>query len=532
MKYRQCPDILYHLRQLFSLMSLTPENLVFPICIAAVVLFGVWALFMTYRFQRSDLGKSLDTEFFLTARGTQPWYRVAWGLFATSVGSGVIFGPAAFALFAGWVALITYPFFAGFPLIIVAYMGSIIRERFPRPMSIASYARWRFGPFMEILVTLNVLLNLGVAMSVEYTAIGALFAGFLNVQPWIPIVTVGLVTMAYTIAGGLFVSILTDQVQSIFMFILILVVSIFLGVNFRPGTLPAVPEGLGVTDVGLGSFATLGVAIISSTIFSDAVWQRIWSAKDEKALKLGSFVAMLLTMIVTFYFAFFGYLAGWLGLVDLSDPVAVNSAFFSILKPSAGGEVPLSMLAVIMLLAATMNEAAIDSYQNGILDSILSVFYSFGLKVPLFVARLTVILINVPIMWVGTQGYNIISLYLITNLLTTCFVIPLCLGLFKTFDKYVSESSVFFGCLFSLLSVMVQGYIQFGDFWSGIQNYFYLNYYWQAFVCGLVASVVGVALFVGIEILGRKVLGKEQFEFKKPLISDHEKTMVETDTEF
>jgi hypothetical protein len=67
---------------------LTPSNFVVPLCLGGVALFGVWALAMYFKFSQSHAGKQVDTEFFLTARGTQPWYRVGWGLFATSVGAG------------------------------------------------------------------------------------------------------------------------------------------------------------------------------------------------------------------------------------------------------------------------------------------------------------------------------------------------------------------------------------------------------------------------------------------------------------
>lgn len=182
---------------------LTAENFVSPLCLAAVVLFGLWAIFMYFRFSKSQAGKKVDTEFFLTARNTQPWYRVAWGLFATSVGAGSIFGPASFVLGgAGWIGMLVYSVFSGLPLIIIAHMGSFIKQRFPKPMSIASFGAWRFGRGMEVYITLLVLLNLGIALAAEYTAIGALFSTYLNTPAWIPILTVGIVTMAYTIAGG------------------------------------------------------------------------------------------------------------------------------------------------------------------------------------------------------------------------------------------------------------------------------------------------------------------------------------------
>jgi Na+/proline symporter len=422
---------------------LTPENFITPLCLSSVILFGAWALFKYVQFTKTKQGMEMDTEFFLTARGTQPWPRIAWGLFATSVGSGVIFGPASYVLSGGGVVgMVCYSFFAGFPLIVVAYMGKRIKSRFPKPMSIASFAEYRFGKAMQIYVTANVLFNLGIALAVEYTAIGGLFKTYLNTPEWVPILTVGLVTMAYTIAGGLFISILTDQVQSIFIITMISVVGVYLSVNFRHSQLGELPPQLGTeAPMGWSSFATLGIALTTSTIFSDAVWQRVWAAKDETSLIQGSYVGMVLTVIVTFFFSSCGLIAGWAGLVDFSDQDAVNTGFFAILKPTPEAQVPIAILAVVCMLAATLNESAVDSFQNAILDTILSVFVSLGFKISLNTARVVVVLLNVPLMVVGVQGFPIINLYLMTNLLTSASALPLCIGLFPYFDTYVSGTS-------------------------------------------------------------------------------------------
>ena len=66
---------------------------------------------------------------------------------------------------------------------------------------------------MSLLVSCIVVLNLGVGMTAEYTAIGDLFEYVLE-APRVPIVVlIGCVTMLYTAWGGLYVSIVTDLWQ-------------------------------------------------------------------------------------------------------------------------------------------------------------------------------------------------------------------------------------------------------------------------------------------------------------------------------
>lgn len=58
-----------------------------------------------------------------------------------------------------------------------------------------------------------VLFNMGVAMTAEYTAVGDLYATVINSTRWPIVVIIGVVSMMYTAAGGLYVSIVTDQWQ-------------------------------------------------------------------------------------------------------------------------------------------------------------------------------------------------------------------------------------------------------------------------------------------------------------------------------
>jgi hypothetical protein len=199
---------------------------------------------------------------------------------------------------------------------------------------------------------------------------------------------------------------------------------------------------------------------------------------------------------VTFFFGFCGLIAGWSGLVNLDNPDEINAAFFAILKPSNSA----ALFTVVVLIAVVLSEAAVDSFQNAILSSIISLCLSFGFKVPVWAARTLVVVFNVPLMIIGTQGFPIVSLYLITNMLTTCCFIPLIIGLYKRFDNIVNQGTVLFGCAFALVSVLVLGTIVYGSFVSGVQQYFFSpNYQWSAFVCAPVSSVVGMALYAFVE---------------------------------
>lgn len=83
---------------------------------------------------------------------------------------------------------------------------------------------------------------------------------------------------------------------------------------------------------------------------------------------------------------------------------------------------------VIMVLAVTMNESAIDSMQNGLAASIACRFF---LKANLVWTRVMVVLINIPLVVIALLGLDVLSLFLITNMLTTCCMVPVLMGMYN-----------------------------------------------------------------------------------------------------
>ena len=101
---------------------LTNSNFVAPCCLVVALLFGLWAIFKSLALKNKQ-----TSEFFLTAKNTQPWYRVAYGFYACSLGSSVMFSVVQFVVDkengAGWLGLVCYSIFSGLPFILISYLG-------------------------------------------------------------------------------------------------------------------------------------------------------------------------------------------------------------------------------------------------------------------------------------------------------------------------------------------------------------------------------------------------------------------------
>jgi solute:Na+ symporter, SSS family len=186
---------------------------------------------------------------FITARNSQPVWRVAWSMYASSIGAWAIFLPASYTSFGGWVSIITYAVATGLPLFLIAEWGALILKNQPdvslgvredqspggasrslghflvrllsdcailggrsQVMSLNDFAGKRYGSSVKLFVIVLSLINMCVALVSEYTAIGDLFQFYVGTNRTAIIVFVGTVTSIYTAAGGLLVSIWTDQV--------------------------------------------------------------------------------------------------------------------------------------------------------------------------------------------------------------------------------------------------------------------------------------------------------------------------------
>ncbi|KAG0031895.1 hypothetical protein BGZ81_000325 [Podila clonocystis] len=484
-----------------SLASIT-----YGVSIATVVLFGLIALTLSHRRHKHHQD---TTEFFLTARKSVPERTIAWSFFASGVGAWVIFSMPAYVVSAGIVGLVAYSVSSGIPMFLVARVGSVLHRKYPNVMSLGDFVQWRFGTIPMIVVTLIMLLNMFVALTAEYTAIGNLMENVIG-APRLPyIIIVAVVTSVYTAAGGLYVSILTDVAQGVFAVILLLIMTIYVAVTFRPASLPTpLPETLGPNYYGWAACGAMPISLTCATIFSEGPWQRIWASADDRALKRGSLWGSLGLIIVCFMYGFGGFLALWAGY-PTSDPYG-STAFFDLL--AAGNEhAPTWILVLVSIAAVTMNEGAVDTLQNGIVDTIATRFFR---KRSIWYPRVLVFLINIPIVFVSLKGYNIISLFLIGNLVCTICATPVLLGLVTRLEGIVTGISMLFGIVTGFFSIVVFGYIKMGNLKDGMEYTFTVSYDWPSFVLPLVFSTVGTLLAAYVESLIRKACG---FAYPAPM---------------
>ena len=178
-----------------------------------------------------------------------------------------------------------------FPMLALIYLGTKLRKIFSKGITLTEFIRIKFGTSLFKLITFLTVFYMFIFLCAEVTAISILVKYVSNTPLWITSLIVITTTLAYTLYGGLKVSIFTDNIQ-FFIVILLFLISIsyiflFTDNNFsfdiikknaphliNPKYIPNYTAGI-----------TFFIAVAATNLFHQGNWQRVFSAKNEKVLK-------------------------------------------------------------------------------------------------------------------------------------------------------------------------------------------------------------------------------------------------------
>lgn len=395
---------------------------------------------------------SLDD--YITARNSQSAFTLTLSFVASGLGAWILFVPPEIGAFVGPVGLAGYAVAAALPFLILVWFGPAIRQRMPQGRSLAEYADLRFGPLMRYWLTGLSLLYMLCFITAELTALSAI-AGLTGKLPghWV-MAAVMLTTLLYTSLGGLRASMATDRLQGWLVLGLVLTVcaSIALYTLESPTPLSATPSI--PLAPGLGVALTLVIAVAAANLFHQGYWQRIWSARDDRALKSGSLWAAIITMVVIATVGGLGMLTVMLG----KNPGQPPAPFFVLI-----GDTSPWLGAIVMVLATALVASSVDSLQNALASLLVTFSHKTGSTSILHARWLTVVLM-VPVFLVALQGVSVLRIFLVADLLCATAVVPVLLG----FWKRMTPLSAMTGCVAGLVGAVVPGWIETGDWMAGL----------------------------------------------------------------
>ena len=403
--------------------------------------------------------REIEQDEYLSARGSQDWFRIGLSLFASGMGIWILFGPSEVGYYGGFWDVVCYAVSASTPFLLLAYVGPMIRDKLPDGVTLADYVRLRIGRPMQIYVGVISVIYMFTFLFAEFTAIGKAMSVLSDMNPIIPMILVGVVTVGYTAYGGLPASLRTDRIQAWVVLWLVIVLLLILFAGDLSTLISDAKAYNPEDDWSIGSMSymdsfksglALVVAITAAEMFSQGNWQRAWASENNDALKKGALLAAVLVLPLVFIMGVLGTVAAGQGAVN--DP---SAAFFVLLE-----DVHVFIIAGFVILGIALVCSSVDTLQNAVSASITRDISDN--KMDLSQARIvTVAMIPVAIYLatgptIGNFTFDALSvfgIFLFADLLAAATVAPV----FLTLWNKITSTGAISGAISGFIGVIAYG---------------------------------------------------------------------------
>jgi len=378
--------------------------------------------------------RARDTlEGYIVARNTQGSVATLLTLLASSLGAWILFSPAQAATWGGLAAVAGYALGSMSPRIAMIPLGKRMRELMPRGHSLTEFLIARYGRTMYALALAIMLFYMLIAMAAEMTAMAQLVTLLAPVPLWLTAAIVTGFTLLYAVYGGLKASIFTDKIQVIIIVPLLLAL-VVLGWQAAGGAGRVVqalqdkaPHLLDWRDpVGIKAGLTFFVAILATGMFHQGNWQRIYAARDTRALRSGFWFGGVLVVPFIFVLGLFGLAFAGLGL-EGDGSVAI----FSIVMPQMPLWLAVALIPLGLALVMSSADTTINAVASIVAVDVGRLLPGLGTAGLLRLSRWAVLLLALPVMLVAAQGYSVLYLFLLADLLCAAATFPVFYGLFS-----------------------------------------------------------------------------------------------------
>ncbi|MFC6835670.1 sodium:solute symporter family transporter [Halomarina ordinaria] len=373
-------------------------------------------------------------EDFISARNTVERGSLTATIVASSMGAWILFSPAeAGAAFGGISAVVGYAVGSAVPLAVYAFLGPRIRRLIPAGHSLTEYAYVRYGPTMYAFVLVISVAYMFAFLAAEMTGIARGLQVVAGVPLWQTALTIGLAVACYTAYGGLKASVLTDAVQT-------LVILPLLAVGFGAALLSlggaraihaeVVATDPTLLDPGFAGGVEFGiyvvVAILAAEMLNQAWWQRIYAAADSGTLRRSFLVAAVAVVPMVF-------LAGLFGLVARGRGVGTDQAseaFFVVVGDAFADPIVLAVVVLAVLLVTSSADTLFNAIASVVTADLPRLVAIEGRALTL-AARVLTVVVALASTFVAAQGYSVLAVFFVADLLATATFVPLLAGLYS-----------------------------------------------------------------------------------------------------
>ena len=428
---------------------------------------------------------------FLVARNSQSSLSTLLTLLATTLGTWILFGPAQAATWGGIGAITGYALGSMVPSLIMTQIGPRIRTLMPEGHTLTEFVLGRYGRVMYAFVLIIMIFFMFISLTAGLTAIAEMVALLAPVPLWQTASIVMVATLIYTLYGGLRVTIFTDRLQML-VIIPFLLVLMFFGWKATGGITPMVhslqekaPHLLNPFDInGLKSGLTFFLAVVLTGLFYQGTWQRIFAARSSRVIRNGFILSGLLIFPIIFIMGLFG-----LAFVGLDLPGDGSVALFSVLLRDAPLWFAIGLLPFGLALIMSRADSTISALSSIFVIDIGRLSAKLSSQDLLKISRWLIVILSVPVLIVASQGYSILYLFLLADLLCCAAAFPVFFGFYSA--RYQSYNAVL-----STMGGLIAGLVMFPS--PGAPTTYLLESF-------LLATLVPVAISMLLLLMPSKV---------------------------
>lgn len=397
--------------------------------ISTVIIFTAAAV--AYIYATRDRFTTVDS--FLTARGTLTTWVAMATVFASIMGAWILFSPPESGTWGGVLAFGGYAVAQALAVILFAVIGPRMRKIAPHGSTLTEFVYYRYGTPMYVLILIISVFYMAVFLAAELTGI-ALAVNLVTGFPlWLTALLVGGGTLIYTTYGGIRGSIFTDTIQAIII-VPTLLIAFFATMYFLGGggAIISRVQSVNPTLLNLGHRGgweftiTLLIAVIAANAFHAGFWSRVYAAKDDSTVRKSFTIAGLIVIPIMMLAGFFGVMA-----IMIEGPIVPSVALFEVVINAT----PSWVIAVVMILGVALVMSSVDTIINGISGVFTVDLARFKKdltpKQLMAYARVITGIICIAVIAVASQGYSVLYLFFIADLICSAAVIPTFYGLYS-----------------------------------------------------------------------------------------------------
>ena len=401
--------------------------------------FAFFGIFYSKKFQ--------DLNNYLTANRSVGLFSLTTSLTASALGAWILFGPVSASTWGGIGSIIGYSLGTAFPMLLLIFLGKKIRKEFPNGSTLVE-----FGKSLFKLILLMMIFYMFIFLCAEVTAISVLINYISGTPLWLTALIVLLTTLTYTLYGGLRASLFTDNIQMIFILIL-LIVSFFIIKGFTLDQFSfgfikvRNPHLISASYIpGYTAGFTFFIAVAATNLFHQGNWQRVYAAKNFITLKRSLIVSFFIIIPIVFYMGFIGMVA-----FSIDPNIRPDLGFFSLLLKENSTLLSL----IVLTLGLTLTISTVDTLINAISSLIVvdgKAVFKFNKKMKidyLKFSKYLILMLSLISFVIASKGFDILYLFLLADLFCCAFVVTI---FYSFFDKRINEKIAYFSIIIGLIS--------------------------------------------------------------------------------